>query len=534
MEKFTRSFISERKVSEENPRKVTFVASDSSRDSHGTVLNMAGWDLSRFNSNGIIGYQHEVYDSMNPDNVIGKGRAYVEDGKLMVEVEFEPKEINELAEKIYQKVMFGSLKAVSVGFVATGKGQWGKGAESLNGENPTYYFAGQELLEVSVVNIPSNPNALKKSIEAEMEILKADAEEETRNEELPAEETPAVEPEEPAEEPAQEETPAAEEEPQTTEEPLKEEEEAEPAETPQARTINPSERMEKNNFFVLAEESVREHRPMELRVKDASGINAEETTGAVTIDEVIEPLEKGLVIEKAGAKMQWGLEGEFIAPVVNYCESTIAGENVEVADKDIDLDAVKADPQTSSFACPVSAKALAKGSDLLRTTIINQLTQAAVRSLNDWLVKPTAIAPGIKGVFVDCENDAAGALTYAKLQALRGTVEAAGVANDGTAAYVMSAKNAAALRAIQKGNGVGMIIENDMIDGIKVITSEYVGDSVIEYGVFSYAMCGQFGPMQVLVDPYTLSKKNQTRFVLNTLFDVKPARQAAFAKMTLA
>lgn len=195
MEKFTRSFISERKVSEENPRKVTFVASDSSRDSHGTVLNMAGWDLSRFNSNGIIGYQHEVYDSMNPDNVIGKGRAYVEEGKLMVEVEFEPKEINELAEKIYQKVMFGSLKAVSVGFVATGKGHWGNGQESLNGENPTYYFAGQELLEVSVVNIPSNPNALKKSIEAEMAILKADAEEETRNEELPAEETPAVDPE---------------------------------------------------------------------------------------------------------------------------------------------------------------------------------------------------------------------------------------------------------------------------------------------------------------------------------------------------
>ena len=36
------------------------------------------------------------------------------------------------------------------------------------GEDPSvYYYNGQELLEVSVVNIPSNANALKRSIEEE-------------------------------------------------------------------------------------------------------------------------------------------------------------------------------------------------------------------------------------------------------------------------------------------------------------------------------------------------------------------------------
>ena len=157
-------------------RKVTFVASDGTRDSAGTVLNQDGWDLGRFNKNGIIGYQHKVYggwdDTDNPDNVIGKGHAYVEDGKLMVDIEFEPKEINELAEKVYQKVLFGSLKAVSVGFLPVGKGSWGKGEEALDGKNPTYYYAGQQLLEVSVVNIPANPNALKKAFDAEAEEVK--------------------------------------------------------------------------------------------------------------------------------------------------------------------------------------------------------------------------------------------------------------------------------------------------------------------------------------------------------------------------
>lgn len=164
-------------------RKLTFVASDGTRDSAGTVLNPDGWNLDRFNKNGIIGYQHKVYggwdDTENPDNVIGKGHAYAKDSKLMVDIEFEPADINQLAEKIYQKLLFGSLKAVSVGFLPIGKGSWGKGAEALDGENPTYYYAGQELLEVSVVNIPANPNALKKSFDEheakELEALRAEA-----------------------------------------------------------------------------------------------------------------------------------------------------------------------------------------------------------------------------------------------------------------------------------------------------------------------------------------------------------------------
>ena len=97
----------------EEGRKLTFVASDGTRDSAGTVLNVDGWDLKRFNKNGIIGYQHKVYggwdDTQNPDNVIGKGHAYVDGKRLMVDVEFEPADINPLAEKIYQKLLFGSL-----------------------------------------------------------------------------------------------------------------------------------------------------------------------------------------------------------------------------------------------------------------------------------------------------------------------------------------------------------------------------------------------------------------------------------------
>lgn len=190
-------------------RRMTFVASDGSKDRHGTVLNPDGWHLENFNANGIIGYQHNVHYSSDPDNVIGKGRAYVKDGQLLVDVEFEPEGDNAIADKVVKKLRFGTLSAVSVGFRPIGRGSWGKGEESLDGENPTYYYAGQELLEVSVVNIPSNAHALKRSAadEAWEEELASLREVEPEVEEAPEEE-PQVEPQQ--EDPKEDESRAAE------------------------------------------------------------------------------------------------------------------------------------------------------------------------------------------------------------------------------------------------------------------------------------------------------------------------------------
>ena len=158
-----------RKADEEK-RTVEFIASDNSVDSYGTVLPVDKWDLTRYQNNGIVGYMHDVYGeswtkSADPDDVIGRGEAFVEDDKLVVRITFEPASLNEKADKIFRKILFGSLRAVSVGFRPTSKGH--KGSEERGEDPDVYYYNGQELLEVSVVNIPSNANALKRSIEEE-------------------------------------------------------------------------------------------------------------------------------------------------------------------------------------------------------------------------------------------------------------------------------------------------------------------------------------------------------------------------------
>jgi HK97 family phage prohead protease len=149
---------------EKGEKIFTFVASTADPDRHRTVLNQSNWILDNFNSNPVIGYQHNLYGDLcnapDPDDVIGKGRAYVEDGSLMVDITFDDE--NEKAKKVESKVDRGFLNTVSVGFIEVGEGR--DGNKEL-GEDPNlYYFSGQELLEVSIVNIPSNPKAKKKSL----------------------------------------------------------------------------------------------------------------------------------------------------------------------------------------------------------------------------------------------------------------------------------------------------------------------------------------------------------------------------------
>lgn len=154
----------------EETRTVEFIISSAARDRHNSILNMKGWQLDNFNRNPIVGYQHNVYggnmcNAANPDDVLGPGRAYLENDLLIGEVTFEEKDINPQAEKIFRKVLNGTLRATSVGFLEIGKGELKKTLdEKGNVVDEVYQFSGQELLEFSIVNIPSNPEAVGRSL----------------------------------------------------------------------------------------------------------------------------------------------------------------------------------------------------------------------------------------------------------------------------------------------------------------------------------------------------------------------------------
>lgn len=134
-------------------KPIKFVASTATPDRYGDVVDQKGWDLRAYNRNPVVLFNH------NPSQMpIGKGKAYVENGQLMLEVDFDQKD--EMAKTIEQKVRDGYINAVSVGF------QPSKTLlrSSLPTDHPYYgksgnYFQKSELLEVSIVTIPANNEA---------------------------------------------------------------------------------------------------------------------------------------------------------------------------------------------------------------------------------------------------------------------------------------------------------------------------------------------------------------------------------------
>lgn len=142
-------------------RQVEFVISSEAVDSYGTVFKMDGWDLSGYNRNPIVCYQHRA-NSDDPDNIIGTSTLRIDGEELLALVTFESAEINPRAEKIFQKVQSGTLRMASVGANV----QKARLGVEENGEDPdVLYFTEQRLMEWSVVSVGSNPDAHKRNSE---------------------------------------------------------------------------------------------------------------------------------------------------------------------------------------------------------------------------------------------------------------------------------------------------------------------------------------------------------------------------------
>lgn len=257
----------------------------------------------------------------------------------------------------------------------------------------------------------------------------------------------------------------------------------------------------------------------------------------MTIGEIIQPLEKGLILGKVGCKMQYGLVGDWVLPVVAGIEATIEDENAEVADTTIDISKIKPSPKRVSLAIPVSNRAIDQSNSALLEIVRTQMTMGLERLLNKWMFQTTKItSKASDGCFVAATaapavTTAAGAdFTWKNVVALKGAVLKTGVVFDGTVAYVCSATTYAELEATPKDAGSGlMILENGKINGYPVFMTEYIGDGVLGFGIFNYELVGQFGKMHMIVDPYTGAKKNLIYFVLNTDFDMLTVRTEAFA-----
>lgn len=128
---------------EEIEGKQVFVATDETIDREGEIISIDGWDLANFKRNPILLWSHNPFEPMigRANNI--RMRSMGGKKKLTFEPEFHRK--TELSQSIADLVEGGWMKTVSVGF------------RPFQKEGNKY--TKQEMLEISFVNIPANPEA---------------------------------------------------------------------------------------------------------------------------------------------------------------------------------------------------------------------------------------------------------------------------------------------------------------------------------------------------------------------------------------
>jgi HK97 family phage prohead protease len=126
------------------PQTLRFLASTNAVDRHGDVVEQ-DWQLDNFRKNPIIMWNH-IYS----DAPIGRAVSINTSAKgLVVEIEFAP---SDFGQQIYALCLEGFIRSVSVGFISHYFEPIADGG---------LRYLKNELLEISVCGVPSNPEALR-------------------------------------------------------------------------------------------------------------------------------------------------------------------------------------------------------------------------------------------------------------------------------------------------------------------------------------------------------------------------------------
>lgn len=129
----------------------------------------------------------------------------------------------------------------------------------------------------------------------------------------------------------------------------------------------------------------------------------------LNIQDILEPLTEGFILDKVGLPMPTGLAGDYIWPVYEMVEATVLGEGAALSDTKIPFNKLSANPARVGIAIPVSNQSLNQTDGLLETIVKKIMPQAVRELLNKILFSTAAVnqaaqTAGLVGPFVKALN----------------------------------------------------------------------------------------------------------------------------------
>jgi HK97 family phage prohead protease len=137
----------EKKAGDNGSDIFTIIASTNAVDRQGDVVDQSGWDLTNFKKNPVLLWAHD-YSALPIGKVVS---AQVIKGQLIADFIFATADANPMAQQVKRLYEEGIVNASSVGFIPL--------------ERQGNVITRSELLELSLVPVPANQEALRRAVE---------------------------------------------------------------------------------------------------------------------------------------------------------------------------------------------------------------------------------------------------------------------------------------------------------------------------------------------------------------------------------
>lgn len=275
--------------------------------------------------------------------------------------------------------------------------------------------------------------------------------------------------------------------------------------------------------------------PVEERATVVAGTatNGQEAVAEDKLN-ILAPLRDALVLSAAGANFMTGLVGNVSIPT--YSGSTVgwAGEVDAASDGAGTFGEVELSPKRLTAYVDISKQFLIQDSvsaeALLRKDIVDALSNKLEATILG-AVEGDATKPA--GLFAGVTADTA-AITFADILKMEQTLEEKNVG--GNIKFIASPAAKAVLRTTAVGgtkSDLRMLMEGNEIDGISTLVTNGMTSKGLILGNFNDLVIGQWGGIDLTVDPYTQAANGKIRLVVNAYFDAKPQRADSFVKKVL-
>lgn len=247
---------------------------------------------------------------------------------------------------------------------------------------------------------------------------------------------------------------------------------------------------------------------------------------------ILDPLRTKNVLADSGANILTGLVGDLQIPAMGAENVNWEGETDDAQDGAGTFTNVKLTPHRLSAYIDVSKQFLVQDSLGAEALIRRDLVNAIQAKLEDTIFGTDAASGGRPaGIF--------NGVTPTKVTDFKGLCTLESDVEDANfyapSKYIVSPKAKAAMRAMAKSTkSTQLVLEGDNIDGVPVLSTGHIAKDTFAYGDWSQLYVGQWGAIDLTVDPYTKAAAGQVRLVINAFFDFKLVRPKAVVYGTTA